>query len=157
MLIAHSFYGLTVPPNSSVSLTATCKDLPHIFPPPENQNQSKVLALSTSYLSFPGGSMVKIICLQCRRPRCNPWVEKIPWGKEWLPTSRQEYWSGLWRPSPGDLPDPGIEPASLVSPASAGEFFTTSTTWEVSLKGWPMNYERKHHLVQRQQHVELRF
>ena len=47
--------------------------------------------------------------------------------------SRQEYWSGLPRPSPGDLPDLGIEPASLVSPASAGEFFTTSTTWEVSL------------------------
>ena len=30
----------------------------------------------------------------------------------------------------GDLPDPGIEPASLVSPALAGEFFTTSATWE---------------------------
>ena len=29
--------------------------------------------------------------------------------------SRQEYWSGLPCPSPGDLPDPGIEPASLVS------------------------------------------
>ena len=33
-------------------------------------------------------------------------------------------------PSFGDLPDPGMEPASLVSPASAGGFFTTSTTWE---------------------------
>ena len=32
--------------------------------------------------------------------------------------------------SGGDLPDPGIEPASLVSPALAGEFFTTSATWE---------------------------
>ena len=31
--------------------------------------------------------------------------------------SRQEYWSGLPRPSPGDLPDPGIEPVSLVAPA----------------------------------------
>ena len=30
----------------------------------------------------------------------------------------------------GDLPDPGIEPASLASPALAGEFFTTGTTWE---------------------------
>ena len=35
--------------------------------------------------------------------------------------SRQEYWSGLPLPSPGDLPDPGNEP---VSPALAGEFFT---------------------------------
>ena len=31
--------------------------------------------------------------------------------------SRQEYWSGLPFPSPGDLPDSGIEPASLASPA----------------------------------------
>ena len=35
---------------------------------------------------------------------------------------RQEYWSGLPFPSPGDLPDPGIEP---MSPALAGGFFTT--------------------------------
>ena len=33
-------------------------------------------------------------------------------------------------PTPGDLPDPGIEPVSLESPALAGGFFTTSTTWE---------------------------
>ena len=38
--------------------------------------------------------------------------------------SRQEYWSGLPCPPPGDFPNPGIEPASLVSPALAGEFFT---------------------------------
>ena len=41
-------------------------------------------------------------------------------------SSWQEYWSGLPFPPPGDLPDPGIEPASLESPASAGGFFTTS-------------------------------
>ena len=35
---------------------------------------------------------------------------------------RQEYWSGLPFPSPGDLPDPGIEPTS---PALVGGFFTT--------------------------------
>ena len=33
-------------------------------------------------------------------------------------------------PSPGDLPDPGIKPTSLKSPALAGRFFTTNTTWE---------------------------
>ena len=44
--------------------------------------------------------------------------------------SRQEYWSGLPCPPPGDLPDPGIEPASLMSPALAGGFFTTSPSWE---------------------------
>ena len=44
--------------------------------------------------------------------------------------SRQEYWSGLPCPLLGDLPDPGIELVSLTSPALAGEFFTTSATWE---------------------------
>ena len=38
---------------------------------------------------------------------------------------RQEYLSGLPFPSPRDLPYPGIEPISLVSPALAGGFFTT--------------------------------
>ena len=39
--------------------------------------------------------------------------------------SRQEYWGGLPCPPPGDLPNPGIEPMSLASPALAGGFFTT--------------------------------
>ena len=43
---------------------------------------------------------------------------------------RQEYWSGLPCSSPGDFPDAGIEPASPVSPALAGGFFTTSYHWE---------------------------
>ena len=43
---------------------------------------------------------------------------------------RREYWRGLPFPSPGDLPDPRIEPLSLLSPALAGGFFTTSATWE---------------------------
>ena len=38
--------------------------------------------------------------------------------------SRQEYWSGLSFLTPGHLPDPGIEPASLKSSALAGRFFT---------------------------------
>ena len=44
--------------------------------------------------------------------------------------ARQEYWSGLPGPPPGDLPDPGIELVSLTSLALAGGFFTTSATWE---------------------------
>ena len=44
--------------------------------------------------------------------------------------SRQEHWSGLPCPPPWDLPDTGIEPTSLMSPALAGGFFTTSATWE---------------------------
>ena len=44
--------------------------------------------------------------------------------------SRQEYCSGLSFPFPGDLRNPGIKPESLMSPALAGVFFTTSATWE---------------------------
>ena len=44
--------------------------------------------------------------------------------------SRQEYWSGLPCPPPGDLPIPGMEPVSLMSTALAGGFFTTSATRE---------------------------
>ena len=40
---------------------------------------------------------------------------------------RQEYWNGLPFPPPGDLPDPGIKPKSLVSPELAGGFFTTES------------------------------
>ena len=47
--------------------------------------------------------------------------------------SRQEYWSGLPCPSPDDLPTPGIESASLMSPASAGGLFTSSTTQEACI------------------------
>ena len=39
---------------------------------------------------------------------------------------KQEYWSGLPLPTPGDLPDPGIEPTSPASTALAGRFFTTA-------------------------------
>ena len=46
--------------------------------------------------------------------------------------SRQENWSGFPCSPPGDLPDPGIEPPSLMSPALAGGFFTTGTTWEAT-------------------------
>ena len=48
-----------------------------------------------------------------------------PWG-----FSRQEHWSGLPCPPPGDLHDPGIELGSLTSPALLGAVFTTSATWE---------------------------
>ena len=44
---------------------------------------------------------------------------------EWLPFT-----------SPGDLPNPGIKPASLRSPALAGRFFTTSATWEAPRSLW---------------------
>ena len=58
---------------------------------------------------------------------CTAVAHQIPLSKGF---SRREYWNGLPCPSPGDLPDPGIEPTTLRSPALAGGFFTTSATWE---------------------------
>ena len=45
-------------------------------------------------------------------------------------TSLHEYWREFPCPPPGDVPDPGMELASLMSLALAGGFFTTSATWE---------------------------
>ena len=47
--------------------------------------------------------------------------------------SRQEYLSGLSCPPPGNLPDPGIKPVSLMSLALASRFFTTSDSWEAHI------------------------
>ena len=41
------------------------------------------------------------------------------------PLSIEFFWSGLRFPTLGDLPNPGIKPVSLVSPALAGRYFTT--------------------------------
>ena len=50
---------------------------------------------------------------------------------------RPEYWSELPFLLPGDLPNLGIEPLSLTSPALAGGFFTTCATWEAQKPvGW---------------------
>ena len=43
---------------------------------------------------------------------------------------KQEYWSGLLFPPPGNIPKPGIKPESPASPALAGRFFTIKATWE---------------------------
>ena len=63
-------------------------------------------------------------------------AHQIPLSMEF---SRQEYWNGLPCSSPGDLSDPGIEPAFLTSSALAGGFFTSSTTWEASPPKKKMN------------------
>ena len=59
--------------------------------------------------------------------------------------SRQEYWSVLPFPSSGDLPDPGIKPVSLMSPALASGFFITSAPWEACDDPWQL-FTREAHL-----------
>ena len=61
--------------------------------------------------------------LSCVRLFVTPWTVAHQAPLSVFP--RQEYWSGLPFSPPGDLPDPGIEPVSLMSPALAGGFFTT--------------------------------
>ena len=58
----------------------------------------------------------------------SPWTV-TPQTRVSLGVSRQECWSGFPFPPPGDLPDSGTEPVSLMSPALAAGFFTSSTTW----------------------------
>ena len=75
---------------------------------------------------FPLG-LTGLISLSEVKPLSRAWLFATPWTvAHQAPTSmgfsRQEYWSGLPFPSLGNLPDPGIEPAS---PALAGGFFTT--------------------------------
>ena len=67
---------------------------------------------------------------------CDPWAVALQ-----APLSmgfpRQEYWSGLLFPPPGDLLNPWIEPESPAALAGeAGIFFTTNTTWENELGDW---------------------
>ena len=59
---------------------------------------------------------------------CDP-MDFSPPGSSVLGFSRQEYWSGMPCPPPGDLPNSGIETTSLMSPALAGGFFTTRLPW----------------------------
>ena len=75
-----------------------------------------------------------VMCVHAKLPQlcptlCNPMDCSLP-GSSVHETLQAKYWSGLPCPPPGNLPDPGIEPTSLMSPELAGSFFTTSTTWE---------------------------
>ena len=77
-----------------------------------------------SLLSHPQGPAHVVRSLGCVRLFVTPWTvgRQAPLS---MGFSRQEYWSGVPSPSPGDLPDPEIRPESPVSPALAGGFFTT--------------------------------
>ena len=69
---------------------------------------------------------VKCVCGQSGLTLCGPMEYTAHQAPLSMGLSRQECWIGLPLPTPGDLPDPEIEPASLVNPALAGGFFTTA-------------------------------
>ena len=60
---------------------------------------------------------------------CDPMDCNLP-GSSVHGVLQARIWGGLPCPPPGNLPNQGIQPVSLMSPALAGGFFTTSTTWE---------------------------
>ena len=83
------------------------------------------------------GSKNKVYIL-CACFRC-VWLFVTPWTVACqahlsMRFSRQEHWSGLPCPPPGDLPNPWLEPVSLMSPELADGFFTTSTTSCINIK-----------------------
>ena len=61
---------------------------------------------------------------------CDPMDCSVPGSSVHGIFFRQEYWSGLPFPPPGDLPDPGIKPVAPASAALAGWFFTTEQRGE---------------------------
>ena len=92
--------------------------------PPNSQGnvgciQHNIADLSIGNFSFPTGKVeAKVKSLSCNRLFATPWTVAY----QALPSvgfSRQEYWSGLPFPSPGALPNPGIEPGSPALQADA--------------------------------------
>ena len=96
-------------------------------------------------------SMQRECMLSCFR---HVWLFASLWTKAhqtplFMEFSRQEYWSGLPCLPPGNLPNPGIKLASLMSSVLAGKSFTTSATWEClscKMSGW-MNHKLESRLL----------
>ena len=70
-------------------------------------------------------------------------MDYSPPGSLSMKFSRQEYWSGLSFPTPGDLLDPKIKPVSLESPALAGGFFTTAPPGKPYFRTLAVSYKRQ--------------
>ena len=95
-----------------------------------------MLQLSHPHMTT-GKTIALTLCLSLVAPSCPTLV--IAWTAACqvplsMGFSRQEYWSGWQCPPPRDLPDIGIEPTSVTSPALAGQFFTTSATREAQVE-----------------------
>ena len=97
-------------------------------PSPWKRNAKKAKWLSGEALQIAVKRRESEVAQSCPT-LCDPWTVAYQ-APPSMGFSRQEYWSGLPCPPPGDLPDPGIKPASLTSPGLVGGFFTTSVTWE---------------------------
>ena len=97
---------------------------------PENSEWQTKKSHPHSYIRVRGSTFTLVHVgmlshFSCAQPFASPWAvgHQAPLSMEF---SRQEEWSGLPCSHPGDLPNPGIKPASLMSPALAGGIFTSS-------------------------------
>ena len=87
-----------------------------------------IMTLETPWRNFCVCVCVCVyVCAQSCLTLATPWTA-APQAPQSMTFSRQEYWSRWPFPFPGDLPDRGIEPSSLVSPALASGFFTSWAT-----------------------------
>ena len=90
----------------------------------EHRELCSVLCGSLAGRGF--GGRRRVCVLSCVQPFATPRTRACQAALS-MGCSRQEYWSGLPFPPPGNLPNPGIKPASLVSPALASRFFTAES------------------------------
>ena len=74
--------------NRAMSMNIIFKDFWYILTNclPYNSFWRKYSITDLTTGGFSGGSQGKKIWLQCGRPEFDPWIRKIPWGREWLPT-----------------------------------------------------------------------
>ena len=110
--------------HSSHALVSQGTDLPRFA-----SLQAEKKKLFTSEFCFAYSCYLSAKSLQSCPTLCDP-MDHSPPGSSGMGFSRQEHWNGLLCPPPGDRPNPGIEPKSLMSSALTGRFFTTGTTWE---------------------------
>ena len=128
--LACSRLSLSSPPLNPAVLTSPDK----IFPALECSCSKGMCGPTVSSDRTPLWSLRCLACMHVKSLLsclilCDP-MDCSPPGSSVHGLSRWEYWRGLLCPSPGDLPNLGIEPSSLMYPAQAGGFLTTRATWE---------------------------
>ena len=96
----------------------------------ENIKKLRQLLLTLCIPLKPGSCVLNRFCCVCVFVTLWTLARQAPLS---MGFSKQAYWSGLPCPPPADLPHPGMEPASLTSPALAGRFVSTNATWEASI------------------------
>ena len=141
MIELHKHLSHQIPTNDAISSTATYHGYtPNQFADPWDQHPWPLVRISNlithqifvKYRYTNSFNRQGLHTLSDHELVCvfsHVWLSDTPWtvasqASQSMGSTRQEYWSRLPFPPPGDLPDPGIEPTSLVSPASVGRFFT---------------------------------